>query len=99
VLTNFAQDLPADEAELIAITQGPWNASCIDAKVTHAAWHDKPVRTVISEADRMIPPALQEQMASAAHADIVRVPASHVVMLSHPEAVADVIIASAMALE
>ena len=99
VLKNFAQDLPTAEAELIAVTQGPWNANCVDAKVTHAAWHDKPVRTVITEEDRMIPPALQEQMASAAHADVVRVPASHVVMLSHPEAVADAIIASAMALE
>lgn len=94
VRKNFAQDLPASEAELVAITQGPWNADCIDATVTHAAWHEKPVRTVIAEDDRMIPPALQEQMASAVNAKIVRVPSSHVVMLSHPEIVADAILAS-----
>lgn len=94
VRKNFAQDLPASEAELIAITQGPWNADCINAKVTHAAWREKRVRTVITQDDRMIPPALQEQMARAAHAKVVRVPSSHVVMLSHPEVVADAIVAS-----
>jgi len=98
VLRNFAQDLPTAEAELIAITQGPWSASAIEAPVTHAAWHDKPAWTVLSENDHMIPPDLQEQMAKIAGATIVRVPSSHVVMLSHPEAVAETIIEAAIAI-
>ncbi|PHQ69462.1 MAG: hypothetical protein COB97_07485 [Paracoccus sp.] len=95
VRQNFAPDLSASEAEIVAITQGPWNAACIDAKVTNAAWREKPTRMVIAQEDRMIPPALQEQMALGANATVVRVPSSHVVMLSHPEAVAEAIVASA----
>ena len=99
VLQNFAQDLLKSEAELVAITQGPWHESCVAAVVTHAAWHDKPTYTVVSGEDRMIPVALQEQMARTVGATAVRIPASHVVMLSHPEPVAKTIIEAAAALD
>ena len=95
VKKDFAQDLPPAEAELVAITQGPWAAGCIDAKVSHAAWHDKPAADVVTENDRMIPPSLQEEMATAVKAKVVKVASSHVAMLSHPKAVADAIIAAA----
>ena len=95
VKKDFAQDLPPAEAELVAITQGPWAAECIDATISHAAWHDKPVVDVVTENDRMIPPSLQEEMATAMKAKVVKVASSHVAMLSHPKAVADAIIAAA----
>ncbi len=99
VLQNFAHDLPEPEAKLVAITQGPWHESCAAAVVTRAAWHDKPVFTVISAEDRMIPPALQEQMVRTTGAKATTVPSSHVVMLSHPREVADQILAAASNIE
>lgn len=97
VKTDFAQDLPPAETELVAITQGPWAAGCVEDKVTHAAWHDKPAWDVVTENDRMIPPKLQKTMAAAMHANVFKIASSHVAMLSHPKAVANAIIAAAAA--
>lgn len=95
VLDDFAQDLPLPERQLIAATQGPWAASCLDDKVTQAAWHDKPSYFVVSAKDRMIDPKLQQSMAQHIDAKITRVDSSHVAMVSQPRAVADAIIAAA----
>lgn len=38
VAKNFAQDLPADQANLIAVTQGPILGKAFDDKITVAAW-------------------------------------------------------------
>ncbi|MFL9928593.1 alpha/beta hydrolase [Paraburkholderia sp. RL18-103-BIB-C] len=94
VLDDFAQDLPLPEKRLIAATQAPWAAGCIEAKVTKAAWHDKPSYFVISGQDRMIDPNLQRKMAANIDAKVTRVNASHVAMVSQPKAVADAIIAA-----
>jgi len=97
ILDDFAQDLPLPQRRLIAATQEPWAASCIDDKVTKAAWHDKPSYFVVSGKDRMIDPALQQQMAKNIDATVTRVNTSHVAMLSQPQAVADAIIAASRA--
>ena len=52
---------------------------------------------VLAENDRMIAPDLQHMMSSRITAQIVRVLSSHVVMLSHPEAAAAVIMDEARA--
>ncbi|MHA7776022.1 alpha/beta fold hydrolase [Roseibium sp. M-1] len=95
VQKQFAQDLSSDEADLVAITQGPWSQSCVSAKVSHAAWRDKPSWTVIAEDDHMIPSSLQETMAKRINATVTKVAASHVVMLSKPKEVAETILAAA----
>jgi pimeloyl-ACP methyl ester carboxylesterase len=95
VVHQFAQDLPPAQARLIASTQGPWFAGCVDDKVTTAAWHAKPSTFVVAGMDHMIDPRLQEAMASQMGATVTRVSASHVAMVSQPKAVADAIIAAA----
>ncbi|OLL28038.1 hypothetical protein BTH42_29100 [Burkholderia sp. SRS-W-2-2016] len=97
ILDDFAQDLPTPQKRLIAATQEPWAASCIDDKVTKAAWHDKPSYFVVSGRDRMIDPALQLDMAKNIDAKVTRVDTSHVAMLSQPQAVANAIIAASQA--
>lgn len=99
ILSDFAQDLPRAEAQLVSETQGPWAAKCLDQKVTVAAWHDKPSWSVIPTDDHMIAPQGQELMAKATGAKVTRVKASHVVMLSQPKVVADAIIAAAEAVQ
>lgn len=95
IIHDFAQDLPEADARVVAATQGPWFDGCPGAKVTTAAWHTKPAWFVVSENDRMIDPKLQETMAKTLNATVTKVNASHVVMLSHPDAVAATIIAAA----
>ena len=97
IIHDFAQDLPVSQARLVAATQGPWFAGCTDDKVTEAAWHNKPSWWVLTEKDRMIPPALQAAMAQQIGATVVKVDASHVAMLSKPAEVAAAIIAAARA--
>jgi pimeloyl-ACP methyl ester carboxylesterase len=94
----FAPDLPAPEQLVVAATQGPYHESAPPTPVTKAAWKVKPTWTVISGADRVIPPELQEMMAKANSSTVTRVPdASHVVMLGHPQVVAETILAAAKA--
>jgi pimeloyl-ACP methyl ester carboxylesterase len=99
VLEDFAQDSPLPETRLIAATQGPWASGCLDEKVTKAAWHDKPSYFVITGKDRMIDPSLQQTMAKTIDAKVTRVNASHVAMVSQPQAVADAIIAASRAVQ
>ncbi|CAN7648505.1 alpha/beta hydrolase [Caballeronia sp. dw_19] len=99
IIHDFAQDLPVAQARLVAATQGPWFAGCTDDKVSEAAWHNKPSWFVLTEKDRMIPPALQAAMAQQIGATVVKVDASHVAMLSKPAEVAAAIIAAARAVQ
>ncbi len=97
IMSDFAQDLPPAEAKVVAVTQGPWAARCLDDVITKAAWKSKPSYWVLSEDDHMIDPRFQAGMAAGIKATVTKVKASHVVMLSHPKEVADVIIAAAEA--
>ncbi|MDR3099879.1 MAG: alpha/beta hydrolase [Paraburkholderia sp.] len=95
VINDFAQDLPAAQARVLATTQGPWSASCLDDKVSIAAWRTKPSWFVVADRDRMIDPRAEEAMARQIGATTTHVDSSHVAMLSHPRAVADAIISAA----
>ncbi|WP_322013462.1 alpha/beta hydrolase [Paraburkholderia sp. J12] len=95
VIHDFAQDLPPAQARTMAATQGPWFAGALDDKVSVAAWHTKPSWYVVADQDRMIDPHAEAAMAEAIGATTSHVDASHVVMVSHPKAVADAIIAAA----
>lgn len=80
----FAQDLPSTNAMVLAATQGPIRASAFDDKLTKAAWHDTPSWYLVTDHDRMIPPALQRDMAQRIKARVREVPASHVPFASRP---------------
>ncbi|AOB32834.1 hypothetical protein AKI39_21955 [Bordetella sp. H567] len=95
ILHQFAQDLPPASARLVAATQGAWAETAIADKVSTAAWHNKPSAFVVTDQDHMIDPRLQARMAAAIGATVTHVPASHVVMLSQPAAVAAAIAAEA----
>ncbi len=95
VAKYFAPDLPAAQANLIAVSQGAIRATSIEEKVTKAAWETKPSWYVITEHDQMLHPAAQRDMAKKLKATVTALPTSHVPMLSRPKDVADVIIAAA----
>jgi pimeloyl-ACP methyl ester carboxylesterase len=88
---NFAQDLTEGEKNTLVAVQ-PYTAGAIfGAKVSKAAWHDKPTSYIVSSNDRMISPEQEKSMAKQMNAATTVLPASHVVMLSHPKEVAEVI--------
>jgi hypothetical protein len=96
--TYFAQDLPGPQLRVLSATQGPWFAGCLADNVTLAAWRFKPSRWVLPEHDRMIDPRFQLAMATRANAAVTTIAGSHLVMVSHPRKVADVIADAAYAL-
>jgi len=82
VSQDFAQDLSADEVNLIKVNQAPIKASSFQDKVTTAAWHTKPSWFVISANDRMINPQLERDMASKINAQTKLVYTGHLAMLA-----------------
>jgi pimeloyl-ACP methyl ester carboxylesterase len=92
---GFAGDATDADAAFLRDSQVPINMANFDAAVTVAAWKDKPSWAVIATEDKAIDPVLLRQMAERIGATIIEVPASHVPMVTQPQAVADVIDAAA----
>jgi len=89
---TFCQDLLADEATLMAITQKPISGRCFEDPSGPPAWKDKPAWYQISEQDRMIPPETERWMAERMGArKIVSLDASHASLASRPGAVVSLI--------
>jgi pimeloyl-ACP methyl ester carboxylesterase len=96
VAEDFAQDLTVAEKQLIAATQGQVSGpNELGAKVTTAAWKQKPTFYIVADQDRMIEPQLEKQFAEQMHAKTIHIASSHVPMLSHPVEVADFITTAA----
>lgn len=95
--TQFAADVPADEAALMAATQRPVTYAALAELTTAAAWKTLPTYFVYGTEDRNIPPQVLAFMAERAGARETRVieGASHALMVSHPDEVAAVIIDAA----
>ncbi|MFB8179462.1 alpha/beta fold hydrolase [Streptomyces sp. NPDC055966] len=88
---QFAADVPAAQAALMAAEQRPIAQAALEEKATSAAWKTKPSWDVVTTQDLNIPPAVQRFMAKRAHAHTTEVAASHSVAVSHPRLMADVI--------
>ena len=91
VAEDFAQDLPEKETKVLWATQGPTNAAVFGATISNAAWKTKPSWFVVAGEDRAIPPALEKAEAERMKATTITLAASHLVMISHPKEVADLI--------
>src|SRR5262249_25135435 len=92
VFKHFAPDLPRAEQELIAATQGNYNRKAPAQPVTQAAWRTTPSFVLVSGNDTIAPPQMQRDQAKRMKAKVIEVASSHVAMLSHPEAVAKMIV-------
>jgi pimeloyl-ACP methyl ester carboxylesterase len=88
----FAGDLSDQEAALIAATQRPVAELAFSEQNGAPAWKDLPSWAVIATADKAAGTDITRSMAERAGATITEVDASHVVMVSQPQAVTDVIL-------
>ena len=89
----FAADIPTSAFRVLQATQRPFDAESFTFPTTAAAWKTIPVWGLVAGRDKAIPPACERWMYSRANArKVVEVPtSSHVAMISHPKAVADLI--------
>ena len=62
-----------------------------DAQITYCGWRDIPSVYLCCEKDALLPPALQRQMAEMAGAKVESCDAGHMVMLSRPDVVVDLV--------
>jgi len=95
----FAGDLSAQDKAVVWATHVAPAADLLDAKVSGAAWKTKPTWYVVANQDRTVRPELQRFYAERIGATTYEVDSSHMVMLSHPEFVIDVIREAATALQ
>ncbi|MDR5835893.1 alpha/beta hydrolase [Caballeronia sp. LZ034LL] len=91
-IDDFAGDIPKPEAKAYFAVQQPMGRAITTARTTVAAWRDKPTWYVVSTEDRTINSDLERFMARRMHAHTVEIKASHIVLISHPKEVADLIL-------
>ncbi|GAA1642245.1 alpha/beta fold hydrolase [Actinoplanes couchii] len=91
----FAQDLSEEQQWLIAAGQRPITLSANAGPTVSAAWRTIPSWAVVGTDDLVIPAATQRSMAERAGSKIAEVAASHVSLVSQPQAVTDAILAAA----
>jgi pimeloyl-ACP methyl ester carboxylesterase len=89
---SFCQDLPADEALVMAVTQKAPVGSTFGDTVTAPAWKKKPTWYQVSTEDRMIHPDNERRMAERmGPRKTIELDASHASLASQPTAVTDLI--------
>jgi len=88
---DFAADVPAAEAQFMAISQVLLSASVLGTPITAPAWKTKPSYGIVATQDRMINPDLERSMYKRAGAKVTEIKGSHAVFISKPNDVARVI--------
>ncbi len=82
---SFCQDLPADEALVMAVTQKAPVASTFGDKLTSPAWKSKPSWYQVSSEDRMIAPDNERRMAGRIGArKVISLATGHASLASKP---------------
>jgi pimeloyl-ACP methyl ester carboxylesterase len=87
----FAADLPEEQTAVMAATQRPIAEPAFSEPTSAPAWKDLPSWAVIPKGDKTIGTDILRTMASRAGAKATEVEGSHVIMMSKPQAVTDVI--------
>jgi pimeloyl-ACP methyl ester carboxylesterase len=88
----FAADLPADETAVMAATQRPVAELAFSEPSGAPAWKDVPTWAVVATGDKAAGADVIRSQAERAGATITEVEGSHVIMVSQPQAVTDVIL-------
>ena len=91
----FAGDLPLNVTDQMQATQRPFSNEAFVAPSGEPAWKTIPSWYMVARQDHAIPPATERFMAQRAHASVVEVDASHVAMISQPEATTRLILDAA----
>ena len=91
----FAGDLPLSTTRLMQATQRPFSVAAFTEPSGAPAWKEIPSWYLVATDDHAIPPATQWFMAGRAGATTASVSASHVPMMSQPDATTRLILQAA----
>jgi pimeloyl-ACP methyl ester carboxylesterase len=91
----FANGVAHDKAEVLYAEQEPTAAALFNGRTTVAAWRSKPSWYAVSKLDQTISPDLERFLAARMKATTVELEAGHLSLVSHPQEVADLILAAA----
>ena len=88
----FAADLPDEQTALMAATQRPVAESAFSERSGPPAWKDRPSWAMVATGDKAAGADVIRSMAKRAGATITELEGSHVIMVSQPEAVTNLIL-------
>jgi pimeloyl-ACP methyl ester carboxylesterase len=88
----FTADLPQLQSDVYGLSQRPIAASALQDQTGHPAWRDLPSWAAVGTQDRAAGADVVLSMAQRAGAQITEITGSHVIMISQPEAVTNVIL-------
>ena len=94
-LRDFAGDLPEARAKVLYAVQAPFHKELLTGKTTQAAWRSKPSWYAVSTEDRTIDPDLERFMAKRMGATTIELKASHLSLISQPDAITALILEAA----
>jgi pimeloyl-ACP methyl ester carboxylesterase len=92
---GFCADLPKEDADFMYASQGAFYAIGFTTPISTPAWRTKPAYGLIATEDKSINPVIQRQMYTRSDTKVTEVQGSHVIYISQPEKVAEVIMAAA----
>jgi pimeloyl-ACP methyl ester carboxylesterase len=93
----FCADLPAEQAAILPVSQRPLAEAAFSEMTQNPAWKTLPSWAIITPSDFVIGSSGERFMAERAKATITEVEGSHAIMISQPQAVADVILTAVAA--
>ena len=91
----FAADLPLEQTVMMAPTQRPIAEVCFGEPSGPPAWKSLPSWAVVATGDKAVGTDALRTMAERAGATVTEAEGSHVIMISQPEIVAEVILTAA----
>ena len=95
----FAADLPPEQTALLAATQRPAAELAFSEPTGPPAWKRLPSWTVVATGDKAAGSDVIRAEAERAGAKITEVEGSHVIMISQPQVVTDVILEALAAVQ
>jgi pimeloyl-ACP methyl ester carboxylesterase len=90
----FTADLPQLESDVYGLSQRPIAAGALVEETMHVAWNDLPTWAAVGTGDKAAGADVVRSMAQRAGATITEIDGSHVIMISQPDAVTEVILAA-----
>jgi pimeloyl-ACP methyl ester carboxylesterase len=88
----FSADLPQRQSDVYGLSQRPIAAGALGEQTTRVAWKNLPTWAAVGTVDVAAGSDVVRSMAQRADATITEIEGSHVIMISQPDAVTDVIL-------
>lgn len=93
--SSFCQDIPKEDAEFMAVSQGQFAGKGFAALITDPAWRHVPAYGIVATIDLTLNPDIERKMYARSNTKVTEIKGSHCVYISQPVTVADVIMKAA----